>query len=162
MNFYILESSAFPMIVPFVSGVSFTSGWSSESLFTSTKHKAKLNMTFYWHKPITLQNCKKTRFLSFIGTWYCYSDISLSTMASHKTSCEISFMSAYGKREQCTLVRWDTRIHTYRQFPVLMGVMEKRWSCQNSIKALKLLDFQLFLHELKGSLVLAYDTWANL
>lgn len=40
--------------------------------------------------------------------------------------------------------------------------MEKRGSCQNSLKALKRLDFQLFLPEVKGSLVLAYDTRANL
>lgn len=152
--------------VPFESGVvSFTSARSVGSHFAEPE--AKLNVTFHWQQSsthTTFQNCKKTGFLSFIGTWYSYNDIALSTPVSHKTLLHklwnIFHVSLREKRATHTCSFRHT--HARRQFPVLMGVMEKRGSCQNSLKALKRLDFQLFLHEVKGSLVLAYDTWANL
>lgn len=99
-----------------------------------------------------------------MGTLYYYNDVSLSTLASHKTLLhKLRNIFHVGLLERLVTHTCSFRhTHTQHQFPVLKGVMEKRGSCQNSLKALKRLDFQLFLPEVKGSLVLAYDTWANL
>lgn len=121
MNFYILESSAFLMTVPFVSGVSFTSTWSFGSLFTSAEPKAKLNMTFYWHKPIHYRTVRKQ---DFFPLWA----LGTVTVISHQapgrlTKQVVKYLSCQftGKASNAHLFR-----HTYRQFPVLMGVKEKK------------------------------------
>lgn len=155
------------MIVPFDSGVvSFTSTQSGGSHFTSTKPRLNSVWLFSGSNPYTV-HYRTVRKQDFFPLW-AHGNV---TMISHWApwclikhyfkSCEISYMSAYGKGERCTLVHLDRHIHK-TSFQCSWGWWKKRGSCQNSLKALKWLDFQLFLHEVKSSLVLAYDTWANL
>lgn len=99
----------------------FTSALSSGSHFASTK--TKWNITFSGSIPYTL-HYTTVRKQDFFPLWAHGTVTMISHWAPRRltkhyfTSCEISFMSAYGKGER--------RTHTRRQFPVLMGVMEKR------------------------------------
>lgn len=113
---------------------SFTSAQPRGKDFCSTNLEAKWNQTCSGSQPYMV-HYRTVRKQDLYDHMILFNDISLNTSVSHKhqfTSCEVSFMSIYRKVMTHLFIQTCTK-----SFPALRGVVEKRESCQNSLKATK-------------------------